>query len=46
MLNILEQTKPIPLVDLLNYNADKKEVLIEGPPGVGKSTLANKPCTE
>lgn len=44
--HILEKSNPISFPDILNYKVDKKVVLIEGAPGVGKTTLANKLCAE
>ena len=42
--HILEQNQQIPLVDILNYDTDKKVVLIiiEGVPEVGQTILGNK----
>ena len=42
---VQEDAKPIALLDILDYQSEKpKRILIEGEPGIGKSTLTRKLC--
>lgn len=42
----LKQSQPLLLEDITNYHSPRKIVVVEGAPGVGKTTLAYKLCRD
>ena len=42
----LKQSRPLALEDIFNYACPRKVIIIEGAPGIGKTTLAHKLCQE
>ena len=42
----LKQSKQLAIQDMTNYSSPKKVIIIEGAPGIGKTTLAYKLCRD